>query len=242
VRQFVGQAAQAGVDLFRIFDCFNWVENMRVAIDAVGEAGKLAEGAICYTGDILDPRRSKYSLAYYVEVAQALERAGCHILAIKDMAGVLKPAAARVLVAELKQSVGLPIHPHTHDTSGLAGATILAAVDAGVDAFDAAMSGTTSQPCLGFLVESLRGGDRDPGLDIDVIRQLSFYWEAVRGQYAAFESDLRSGASEVYLHDSQAVSSPTCANRPGGWAWTPAGTRWPAPIAPRTTCSATSSR
>ncbi|MDP3174249.1 MAG: pyruvate carboxylase [Phenylobacterium sp.] len=204
VRFFIRQAADAGVDLFRVFDCFNWVENMRVAIDAVAEAGRIAEGAICYTGDILDPSRHKYSLAYYVGVAKQLEAAGCHVLAIKDMAGLLKPAAAKVLITELKQQVGLPIHLHTHDTSGIAGATILAAVDAGVDAFDAAMdamSGTTSQPCLGSIVEALRGTPRDTGLDPEAIRSISFYWEAVRGQYAAFESDLKSGASEVYLHE-----------------------------------------
>lgn len=204
VKFFVRQAAEAGVDLFRVFDCFNWVENMRVAIDAVGEAGKLAEGAICYTGDIADPARSKYPLSYYVDLAKQLEAAGCHILAIKDMAGLLKPGAARMLVKALKQETDLPIHLHTHDTSGLAAATVLAAVEAGVDAFDAAMdpmSGTTSQPCLGSLVEALRGGERDTGLDPNAIRKLSLYWEGVRHQYAAFESDLKSGASEVYLHE-----------------------------------------
>ena len=204
VRNFIREAAAAGVDLFRIFDCFNWVENMRVAIDEVAECGKIAEGAICYTGDILDPSRSKYSLAYYVEVARSLERAGCHVLAIKDMAGLLKPAAARVLVAELKQAVGLPIHLHTHDTSGISGATVLAAVEAGVDAFDAAMdsmSGVTSQPPLGSIVEALKGTPRDTGLAPEAIRKVSLYWESVRTQYAAFESDLRSGASEVYLHE-----------------------------------------
>jgi pyruvate carboxylase len=204
VRFFTRQAAEAGVDLFRIFDCFNAVESMRVAIDAVAEAGKLAEGAICYTGDILDPARPKYDLGYYVGVARELERAGCHIIAIKDMAGVLKPAAARRLVGELRQAVGVPIHLHTHDTSGISAATVLAAVEAGVDAFDAAMdslSGATSQPCLGSLVEALRGGSRDTGLDPQAIRAINFYWERVRAQYAAFESDLRSGASEVYQHE-----------------------------------------
>jgi pyruvate carboxylase len=204
VKFFVKQAAAGGIDLFRIFDCLNWVENMRVAIDAVCEAGKLAEGALCYTGDILDPARAKYSLNYYVGLAKELEAAGCHILAIKDMAGLLKPAAANVLVKALKEQVGLPIHLHTHDTSGISGATVLAAVNAGVDAFDAAMdpmSGLTSQPCLGSLVEALRHTARDTGLDPDAIRRLSFYWEGVRCQYAAFESDLRSGASEVYLHE-----------------------------------------
>jgi pyruvate carboxylase len=204
VRFFVREAAAAGMDLFRIFDCLNWVENMRVAIDAVGEAGGLIEGAFCYTGDILDPARAKYPLAYYVGVAKELERAGCHILGIKDMAGLLKPAAARALIKALKEEVGLPIHFHTHDTSGIAGAAVLAAVEAGVDAIDAAMdamSGTTSQPCLGSIVEALAQTERATGLDPDAIRRISFYWEAVRARYAAFESDLRSGASEVYLHE-----------------------------------------
>jgi pyruvate carboxylase len=204
VKFFVKQAAEGGIDLFRVFDCLNWVENMRVAIDAVVESGKLAEGALCYTGDILDPTRAKYSLNYYVHLAKQLEAAGCHILAIKDMAGLLKPAAASVLVKALKENTGLPIHLHTHDTSGISGATVFAAVTAGVDAFDAAMdpmSGLTSQPCLGSLVEALRHTERDTGLDPDAIRRMSFYWEAVRGQYAAFESDLQSGASEVYLHE-----------------------------------------
>ncbi|HUI21677.1 MAG TPA: pyruvate carboxylase [Methylocella sp.] len=203
VQYFVRRAA-FGIDLFRVFDCLNWVENMRVAIDAVCETGKLAEGAICYTGDILDPDRAKYSLGYYVNVAKELERVGCHILAIKDMAGLLRPAGARVLVKALREACGLPLHLHTHDTSGISAATVLAAAEAGVDAVDAAidtMSGTTSQPCLGSIVEALRHGDRDTGFDPAVIRQLSFYWEAARRQYAAFESDLKTGTSEVYLHE-----------------------------------------
>jgi pyruvate carboxylase len=204
VRYFVQRAAEAGVDLLRIFDCLNWVENMRVSIDAARDAGRLVEGAICYTGDILDPARAKYSLDYYVGLAREVERAGCHILGIKDMAGLLKPSAARVLVRALKDEVGLPIHLHTHDTSGISAATVLAAVEAGVHAIDAAMdsmSGATSQPCLGSIVEALRHTERDTGLDPEAIRQISFYWEAVRTQYAAFESDLKSGASEVYLHE-----------------------------------------
>ncbi len=204
VKHFVQQAAGAGMDVFRIFDCLNWVENMRVAIDAVNEAGKLSEGAICYTGDILDPNRAKYSLKYYVELAKELERAGCVILGVKDMAGLLKPAAARVLIKALKDEVGLPIHLHTHDTSGISAATVMAAVEAGVSAVDAAMdamSGTTSQPCLGSIVEALRHTERDSGLDPEAIRRISDYWEAVRVQYAAFESDLKAGASEVYLHE-----------------------------------------
>ena len=204
VRFFVQQSAEAGVDVFRIFDCLNWVENMRVAIDAVCETGKIAEAAICYTGDILDPMRTKYDLRYYVDLARELEAAGAHVLGIKDMAGLLKPAAARVLIRELKQEVGLPIHFHTHDTSGAAAATVLAAVEEGVDAFDAAMdsmSGLTSQPCLGAIVAALENTDRDPGVDLASVRLISDYWEQVREQYAAFEPDIRSGASEVYLHE-----------------------------------------
>lgn len=204
VREFVRQAAASGVDLFRVFDSLNWVENMRVAMDAVIEQDKLCEGAICYTGDILDPDRAKYDLKYYVSMARELEAAGAHILGLKDMAGLLKPAAARVLIRALKEEVGLPIHFHTHDTGGIAGATILAAAEAGVDAVDAAMdamSGGTSQPCLGSIVEALRGSPRDTGLDIGAIRAISDYWEAVRNQYAAFEAGLRAPASEVYLHE-----------------------------------------
>ncbi|WP_206453077.1 pyruvate carboxylase [Aurantimonas marina] len=204
VRRFVAEAAKGGVDLFRVFDCLNWVENMRVSMDAVCEAGKLCEGAICYTGDLFDPDRSKYDLKYYVSLAKEMEAAGAHILGIKDMAGLLKPAAARVLFRTLRQETDLPIHFHTHDTSGISAATVLAAIDAGVDAVDAAMdalSGNTSQPCLGSIVEALKGTERDPGLSAEAIRRISFYWEAVRAQYAAFESDLKGPASEVYLHE-----------------------------------------
>ncbi|GAA2834481.1 pyruvate carboxylase [Aminobacter aminovorans] len=204
VQHFVRQAASGGVDLFRVFDCLNWVENMRVSMDAVGAEGKLCEAAICYTGDILDPNRAKYDLKYYASLAKELEAAGAHIIAVKDMAGLLKPAAARVLFKALREATDLPIHFHTHDTSGLSAATVLAAVESGVDAIDAAMdafSGNTSQPCLGSIVEALRGSDRDPGLAPEWIRRISFYWEAVRNQYAAFESDLKGPASEVYLHE-----------------------------------------
>ncbi|HHS82677.1 MAG TPA: pyruvate carboxylase subunit B, partial [Devosia sp.] len=204
VQYFVAQAARGGVDVFRVFDCLNWVDNMRVAMDAVIESGKVCEGVICYTGDMEDADRAKYDLKYYVGLAQELERAGAHVLGLKDMAGLLKPAAAARLVRTLKQETSLPIHFHTHDTSGIAAASVLAAVDAGVDAVDAAMdalSGTTSQPCLGSLVAALRNHERDPGFDGETIRRISFYWEAVRTQYRAFESDLRSGASEVYLHE-----------------------------------------
>ena len=204
VQHFVKQAAAGGIDLFRAFDCLNWVENMRVSMDAIVAEGKLCEAAICYTGDLLDPDRAKYDLKYYVGLTRELEAAGAHIIAVKDMAGLLKPNAARVLFKALREATDLPIHFHTHDTSGLSAATVLAAVDSGVDAIDAAMdsfSGNTSQPCLGSVVEALKGSERDPDLDPEWIRRISFYWEAVRNQYAAFESDLKGPASEVYLHE-----------------------------------------
>ncbi|ACM38179.1 MULTISPECIES: pyruvate carboxylase [Rhizobium/Agrobacterium group] len=204
VKYFVRQAAKGGIDLFRVFDCLNWVDNMRVSMDAVQEENKLCEAAICYTGDLLNSARPKYDLKYYTALAAELEKAGAHIIAVKDMAGLLKPAAAKVLFKALREATSLPIHFHTHDTSGISAATVLAAIDAGVDAVDAAMdalSGNTSQPCLGSIVEALAGTERDPGLDPEWIRRISFYWEAVRGQYAAFESDLKGPASEVYLHE-----------------------------------------
>jgi pyruvate carboxylase len=203
VRLFVARAAAGGIDLFRIFDSLNWVENMRVSIDAVREAGKLCEAAICYTGDLGDPRERKYTLDYYLGLARELKAAGTHVLGIKDMAGLLRPRAAYDLVKALREETGLPVHFHTHDTSGIAAASVLAAVAAGVDAVDAAidaMSGLTSQPNLGSVVEALRHGPRDSGLEPDNVRQISAYWEQVRRQYLAFESDIRAGASEVYVH------------------------------------------
>ncbi|PWE34076.1 pyruvate carboxylase [Maritimibacter sp. 55A14] len=204
VQEFVRQSAVTGIDVFRVFDALNWVENMRVAMDAVIENDKVCEAAICYTGDILDPDRAKYDLKYYVGMAKELRDAGAHILGLKDMAGLLKPRAASVLFKALKEEVGLPIHFHTHDTSGLGAGTVLAAVDAGVDAVDAAMdafSGGTSQPCLGSIVAALAHTERDTGLDIDAIREISNYWEQVRIQYRAFESGLPAPASEVWLHE-----------------------------------------
>ncbi|TPJ18883.1 pyruvate carboxylase [Mesorhizobium sp. B2-7-3] len=204
VKYFVRQAAKCGIDIFRVFDCLNWVDNMRVSMDAVAEENKICEAAICYTGDILNSARPKYDLKYYAALAAELEKAGANMLALKDMAGLLKPAAAKVLFKALREATDLPIHFHTHDTSGISAATVLAAVDAGVDVVDAAMdafSGNTSQPCLGSIVEALRGSERDPGLDPEWIRRISFYWEAVRNQYVAFESDLKGPASEVYLHE-----------------------------------------
>ncbi len=204
VRHFVNQAAQSGVDVFRVFDSLNWIENMRVAIDAVRESGALCEAAICYTGDIYDTARPKYKLSYYVSLAKQMEKAGAHVIGIKDMAGVCRPRAAKALVAALKQEIGLPIHFHTHDTSGASVASVLAAVEAGVDAVDGAldaMSGLTSQPSLGAIVAALAGSERDTGIDLSALQSLSGYWEGVRRIYAPFEADIRSGTSTVYLHE-----------------------------------------
>ena len=203
VRYFVQQAAHNGVDLFRVFDSLNWVDNMRVAMDAVLETGALCEGALCYTADMFDLSRPKYGLKYYVNLAKQLEKAGAHILGIKDMAGVCKPQAAAELVRVLKSEVGLPIHFHTHDTSGISAASVLAAVEAGCDAVDGAldaMSGLTSQPNLGAIAAALAGTARDPGLNLDAMQALSHYWEGVRRCYAPFEADMRAGTSDVYRH------------------------------------------
>ncbi len=203
VRFFVKQAAAAGIDVFRVFDSLNWVENMRVAIDATVESGRLCEAAICYSGNLSDPREKKYTLDYYVKLARELKSAGAHILGIKDMAGLCQPRAAATLVQALKAETGLPIHFHTHDTSGISAASVLAAIEAGADAVDGAidaMSGLTSQPNLGSIAEALRHSPRDSGIDPAALRQISSYWEQVRRLYGAFESDIRSGASEVYVH------------------------------------------
>jgi pyruvate carboxylase len=203
VRAFVKQAAASGIDVFRVFDSLNWVDNMQVAIDAVLETGKLCEAAICYTGNLHSPKETKYTLDYYLEMGRKLKEAGTHILGIKDMAGLCQPSAAYTLVKSLKDELGLPVHFHTHDTSGIAAASVLAAVAAGCDAVDGAidaMSGFTSQPNLGSIVEALRYSPRDPGIDHGAVRAISMYWEQVRKNYLAFESDMRSGASEVYVH------------------------------------------
>ena len=208
VRYFVAQAARGidgkgGIDLFRVFDSLNWVENMRVAIDAVREAGALCEGAICYTADIHDGKR-KYNLDYYLKLARELKSAGVHILGIKDMAGVCRPRAARELVAALKSETGLPVHFHTHDTSGIAAASVLAAIDGGADAIDAAldsMSGLTSQPNLSAIVAALEGAERASGIDRAPLLALSHYWEGVRRYYAPFEADMRAGTADVYQHE-----------------------------------------
>ncbi|HEX9473105.1 MAG TPA: pyruvate carboxylase [Steroidobacteraceae bacterium] len=203
LRFFVRQAAATGIDLFRIFDSLNWVENMRVAIDAVLESGKLCEAAICYTGNLASPHERKYTLDYYLELARALKAAGTHLIGIKDMAGLCQPQSTYTLVRALKQEIGLPVHFHTHDTSGIGAASVFAAVAAGADAVDAAMdamSGLTSQPNLGSIATALRYGERDPQLDPASLRVISHYWEQVRAYYAAFESDIRSGTSDVYVH------------------------------------------
>ncbi len=204
VRFFVKQAADAGVDLFRVFDALNWVQNMRISIDAVLEAGALCEGAICYTGDLFDTRRSKYDLRYYTRIAKELQKAGVHILAIKDMAGICRPGAVSALVKALKEETGLPVHFHTHDTSGISAASVLAAVEAGCDAVDGAldaMSGLTSQPNLSAIAAALAHSGRDPGLSSTALHMASTYFEGVRRFYAPFESDIRAGTSDVYRHE-----------------------------------------
>jgi pyruvate carboxylase len=204
VRFFVQRAAAEGIDVFRVFDSLNWVDNMRVAMDAVIESGAICEATICYTGDLFDASRPKYNLKYYVDLAKQLEKAGAHMLAIKDMAGVCKPRAIRALVTALKQEVGMPLHFHTHDTSGIAAASVLAAVDAGCDVVDGAldsMSGLTSQPNLGSIAAALSGSERDPCIDLDAMQRLSIYWEGVRHAYAPFEADIRSGTADVYRHE-----------------------------------------
>jgi len=204
VNRFIDLAATNGVDLFRIFDCLNWVEGLRPCIARVAESGKIAEAALCYSGDITDSARTRFTLPYYVKRARELEQAGAHILAIKDMAGLLKPEAARVLVTELKNVLTIPLHLHTHDTSGNGVATLLAASAAGVDVVDAAissMSGVTSQPSLNALVAALSSGERDTGFDLDGLQQLADYWESARGAYSPFECGLQAGTADVYHHE-----------------------------------------
>ncbi len=204
VRFFVKQAAQNGMDIFRVFDSLNWVENMRVAMDAVIENGAICEAAICYTGDLFDASRPKYDLKYYVDMAKQLEKAGAHIIGIKDMAGVCRPLAARALVKALREEVGLPVHFHTHDTSGGSVASVLAAIEAGVDAADAAMdsmSGLTSQPSMGAILAALENTQRAPGIAHNDIQPFARYWEGVRNYYAPFEADIRAGTSDVYRHE-----------------------------------------
>ncbi|WMJ18306.1 pyruvate carboxylase [Geobacillus proteiniphilus] len=204
IREFVEKSAQAGIDVFRIFDSLNWVKGMTVAIDAVRQSGKIAEAAICYTGDILDPNRPKYNLDYYKALAKELEQAGAHILGIKDMAGLLKPQAAYVLISALKETVDIPIHLHTHDTSGNGIYTYAKAIEAGVDIVDVAvssMAGLTSQPSANTLYYALEGTERAPEVDIYGLEQLARYWEDVRKFYQEFESGMNAPHTEVYMHE-----------------------------------------
>lgn len=204
VRGFVKHAAASGMDIFRIFDSLNYTPNLKVAMDAVQDTHGICEAAICYTGDILDPRRTKYSLKYYVNLAKELEKMGAHMLAIKDMAGLCRPFAARALVKALKEEIGIPIHFHTHDTSGINAASILQASEAGVDVADAAISsfsGSTSQPNLNSLVAALQHTRRDSKLDLDALNEFSDYWETVREYYAPFDTAPKTGSAEVYLHE-----------------------------------------
>jgi pyruvate carboxylase len=204
VREFVLETARQGIDVFRIFDSLNCIDNMQVAIDAVLETGAACEPAICYTGDMLNPARPKYSLKYYIEMGKQLEKMGAHILGIKDMAGLCKPPAAFKLVEALRQEIGIPIHFHTHDTSGMNAATLLKAAEAGVDIVDgaaAAISGQTSQPNLNAIVEALRYTERDTGLDFEALDDYSRYWEKVRSYYLPFDNGPKSGSADVYLHE-----------------------------------------
>jgi pyruvate carboxylase len=204
IEEFVREAHAQGIDIFRVFDSLNSIDNIRVAIDAVLETGAVCEPAICYTGDILDKGRPKYSLKYYVGMAKQLEKLGAHFLAIKDMAGLCKPYAAFQLVRALHEEIAIPIHFHTHDTSGLNAASVLKAADAGVDVADAAvasMSGGTSQPNLNSIVEALRHTPRDTQLDVDALNECSDYWETVRTYYLPFDSAPKSGSARLYQHE-----------------------------------------
>lgn len=204
VRVFVKEAADAGIDVFRVFDALNWVDNMQVAMEAVIESGAICEASICYTGDILNPSRQKYSLKYYVDLAKQLEKLGAHMLAIKDMAGLCKPESARQLVRALKQEIGIPIHFHTHDTAGIQAASILAAAEEGLDIADGAissLSGGTSQVNLNTLVEALRFGPQASQLSTQALTHLATYWKAVREFYLPFESETLAAGGDLYEHE-----------------------------------------
>jgi pyruvate carboxylase len=205
IQGFVKHSAEVGMDVFRVFDSLNYLPNLRPAMDAIrGHTTSLCEAAICYTGDILDPARAKYSLKYYVKLAKEMEKQGAHLLAIKDMAGLCYPEAAAKLVKTLKEELGIPVHFHTHDSSGIASASVLAASKAGVDIVDLAvssMSGLTSQPNLNSIAYALRFDSRATGLDVDYFNELSIYWEAVRQYYEPFDTSPKFGSAEVYRHE-----------------------------------------
>jgi len=204
VTRFIDEAARAGIDVFRIFDALNWLPNMELSIDRVRASGKIAEASICYTGDILDPARTKFTLAYYVDLAQQLERAGAQIIAIKDMAGLLKPYAAYQLVRALKEHVGVPIHLHTHDSAATGVAAILMASEAGLDIADVAissLSGSTSQPSSTAVVAAFAKTPRDTGIELSRLHRLSAYFAAQREIYQPFASEGSAGAADVYDHE-----------------------------------------
>lgn len=205
VEKFIEESWKSGVDIFRIFDSLNWTKSMKVSINAVRErTGGLAEACICYTGDIADPARKKYTLQYYLDLARELEDMGAHLLGIKDMTGLLKPFAATQLITALKEAVSIPIHLHTHDTSGIQSATYLKAIEAGVDVIDVALSslsGLTSQPNFNSIAEMMRGHERELKMDIHSLNRFSNYWENVREYYYPFESGLMAGTAEVYHHE-----------------------------------------
>ena len=204
VRSFIKEAAERGIDVFRVFDSLNWIPSMEVAMDEVLNQNKLLEATMCYTGDILDPSKDKYTLKYYVDLAKELEHRGAHMLAVKDMSGLLKPYAAKKLVSTLKQEIGIPIHLHTHDTTGNQVAALLMAAEAGVDVVDAAcapLAGLTSQPSLDALVAALQGTERDTGLDLRRVQELSNYWADVRLRYESFDHGLKTSTTDIYRYE-----------------------------------------
>ena len=203
VKFFVKEAAQAGIDVFRVFDSLNLVENMHVSIEEIKKQNKLCEGAICYTNDVTNPNEKKYTLKYYINLVKELENAGVNIIAIKDMAGLCKPEAIKVLIKEIKNNTDLPIHFHTHDTSGTSAASVLASIDAKVDIVDLAMdsmSGGTSQPAIGSIISIIKKNNKDSLIKEEDTSKASLYWEQVRKNYHSFESDFKGGSSEVYMH------------------------------------------
>ena len=204
IREFVKEAAHSGVDVFRVFDSLNWIPGMEVAMDEVLNQGKICQATICYTGDILDPSRDRYTLDYYVKMAKELEHRGAHMLCIKDMSGLLKPYAAKKLVGTLKQEIGIPVQLHTHNTSGNQVATLLMAAEAGVDVVDCAissMSSLTSQPSLNAVVAALQGTERDTGLDPVRLQYLSDYWEDVRKRYDSFDTGIKCPTTDIYRYE-----------------------------------------
>ena len=204
IREFIKEAARSGIDVFRVFDSLNWLPGMEVAMDEVLNQDKICQATICYTGDILDPKRDKYPLDYYVKLAKELEHRGAHMLCIKDMSGILKPYAAKKLVSTLKQEIGIPIQLHTHDTSGNQVAACLMAAEAGVDVVDLAissMAGMTSQPSMNAVVAALQGTERDTGLDLDRLQYLTDYWEDVRKRYDSFEGGIQCNSTDIYRYE-----------------------------------------